>query len=174
MRLSFCIRVENMANNERVTFLCNWHGRQFCTHSKVTLLFFEPKQKVNLMFDRVKQHVREHKEAYVVGLIATGTCLIMRDIVSQSINRDVIVVAGRDAIVARKKIAMHNVSFISADRQGPPSWVVRCLETGDVFKSQRTAARELNVTPSNLSRHLNGLQDTAQGLHFERIAMAVA
>jgi hypothetical protein len=128
-------------------------------------------------YQRVKTHLQENKRTY---LAATGgaafagiTCLIVRGIASQSINRDVIVTAGRDAIVARKRIVMRNVSFISAERQGSPSWVVRLKETGEIFTSQRAAAAATGVTASNISRQLNGLQENAQGLHFERICLAV-
>ena len=61
---------------------------------------------------------------------------------------------------------------VEANRQGPPSWVVRCLETGEVFSSQNKAAEVLNVSPHDISLYLNGLKDNAGGLHFERICMA--
>lgn len=61
---------------------------------------------------------------------------------------------------------------ISANRQGAPSWVVRCLESGEVYPSQRAAAIANGIAESDLSRHLNGLRDLAENLHFERICMA--
>lgn len=120
----------------------------------------------------VIEHVKKYQLVYVSIGVATITCLIMRGVASQSASRDVIVTAGRDAIVARKGIAMDNVSFISSNRQGPPSWVVRCLETGDVFTSQNSAAAELGITATNISRQINGLQENAQGFHFERLCIA--
>lgn len=61
---------------------------------------------------------------------------------------------------------------ISANRSGAPSWVVRCLETGEVYPSQRSAAIANGIAESDLSRHLNGIRDLAENLHFERICMA--
>jgi hypothetical protein len=102
---------------------------------------------------------------------------------SQHIRGDVIVPAQGDAIVLGKSVensiiflgenkgTLNNVSYISANRPGPPSWVVRCLETDMLFTSQKKAALEMDITPSNISRHLNGLQETAEGYHFERICM---
>lgn len=125
---------------------------------------------------KAKEHFRKNKKFYIRAACGIGvagiTWAITRGVASQPISRDVIVTAGRDAIVSRKKIVMDNVSFISADRQGPPSWVVRCKETGDIFTSQNAAAADLGITKSNISRHLNGLQENAQGFHLERICLA--
>lgn len=126
-------------------------------------------------YRQIKFHVLKHQVRYAAGggaALAGITCLVMRGVATQPISRDLIVTAGRDAIVARKKVVMDNVSFISADRQGPPSWVVRCKETGEIFTSQNSAASEMGITKSNISRHLNGLQENAQGNHFERICLA--
>jgi hypothetical protein len=67
---------------------------------------------------------------------------------------------------------MNNVSFISSNRQGSPSWVVRCIETDEVFTSQRKAALALDIPQSELSQHLSGRLDSAHGRTFERICMA--
>jgi hypothetical protein len=75
-------------------------------------------------------------------------------------------------IVSEKIGVLNNISYISSNRPGPPSWVVRCLETGLIFTSQAKACVEMDITPSDMSKHLNGVQDTARGFHFERICMA--
>jgi hypothetical protein len=43
-----------------------------------------------------------------------------------------------------------------ARKQGPPSYVIRCVETGQIFTSQAEACRMLGIDPSRMSRHLNG------------------
>ena len=96
----------------------------------------------------------------------------MRSNVSQSISSSVTGTAGSNVIGTGKKVVMYNVSYISADRQGPPSWVIRCKETGTLFTSQRMATLEMSITETNISKQLNGLQENAQGYHFERICMA--
>jgi hypothetical protein len=128
------------------------------------------------MKERIKEHFEKHKIAYSCGLTGLGvagiTCIIIRDYVSQPISSNVIGAAGSNVIGAGKKVVINKVSFISANRQGPPSWVVRCKETGSIFTSQRSAASEMGITQVNLSRHLNGMQDHAEGYHFERICLA--
>ncbi len=67
---------------------------------------------------------------------------------------------------------LNSVSFILSNRQGPPSWVVRCKETGDIFASQNSAANGMNLPANEISKHLNGVMDTVRGFTFERICMA--
>jgi hypothetical protein len=133
------------------------------------------------MFDRIKQHVKDHKEAYIaggVGLgigavgVAIGTRLIVGDNVSLPISRGISVTAERGISVLGKRVVMNNVSYISSNRSGPPSWVVRCVETNAIFSSQSGAASEMNLSASEISKHLNGMMDNVRGYHFERICMA--
>ena len=75
-------------------------------------------------------------------------------------------------ILIGKSNVLNNVSYISANRQGPPSWVVRCIETGKIFTSQHLTALEMDLPENELSRHLNGALDHVRGFTFERICMA--
>jgi hypothetical protein len=141
----------------------------------------------------VKKHVEDNKGFYVglgAGVALAGiTFLIMRQCSNCSISRAIGVTAkrapgvpgkasvnalevNRGGLVLGNSYALNNVSFISSNRQGPPSWVVRCLETGNVFTSQRAAALAMKFSESHLSEHLNGLRDHIDGYHFERICLA--
>jgi hypothetical protein len=123
----------------------------------------------------IKEHISRHKVAYSFGsgfIVAGITFCIMRGVASQPISRGIAVTAERGIAVLGKKVVMNNVSYISAHRQGPPSWVVRCLETGHIFSSQNSAALEMGILKSDLSQHLNGVKDHANGFHFERICLA--
>jgi hypothetical protein len=139
------------------------------------------------MKEEIKEHVVEHKVVYAFagGIIFAGiTCYIMRDIVNpQPISRDIAVTAQRDIAVLGEKVVsqsvignenvLHNVSYFISNRQGPPSWVVRCKETGELFTSQNSAAREMNISSSELSKHLRGGLTEVRGHTFERICMTV-
>jgi hypothetical protein len=128
----------------------------------------------------IKEHFEKNKKLYIgvgiglaVGLgLAGGTCLIMRAHSGSTIMRDTIVHAKRDTIVLGKKSTLNQVSYISSNRQGPPSWVVQCKETGGIFSSQASAAAEMGLSTSRLSQHLNGVTDHVNGFHFERICLA--
>jgi hypothetical protein len=124
----------------------------------------------------IKAHIEKHKVAYsfAAGAALAGiTAVIMRDVISQPISRGPAVTAqGGNVAVLGKRAVMSNVSFVSANRPGPPSWIVRCLETNEYFSSQKKAALTMGIPQSELSQHLNGLRDTVRGRTFERICLA--
>lgn len=128
------------------------------------------------MYTTIKNHIEEHKLAYSCVatsiVVATFTTLIMRGVTSQHISVTIGDAAGGAIGVAGKNVAMNNVSLISSNRKGSPSWVVRCIETGLVFTSQRKAALAMNISQDHLSNHLNGARDNVGGFTFERICMA--
>jgi len=126
--------------------------------------------------EKFKAHIKKYKVVYVAGttgsIFAGITYIIMRGVASQPIRGAIGVPAEGDIVVLGKKVVIGNISYISADRQGPPSWVVRCKETGEIFTSQKAAAKEMGILASQLSQHLNGVRDHVDTYHFERICMA--
>ncbi|MET0786296.1 MAG: hypothetical protein ABWY25_06280 [Paenisporosarcina sp.] len=127
-------------------------------------------------YDQVKAHVKRHEVVYscvATGIVvATFTTIIMRGVASQHIRGAIGVPTQRTIGVLGKNVVISNVSYISANRQGPPSWVVRCKETGNIFTSQAKAAFEMGLPKDHLSNHLNGARDNVGGFTFERICMA--
>lgn len=144
---------------------------------------------------KMKIHVRKNKKVYIavgatfVVTVAGITVIIMRSHSDSSIGRGISVTAkrgpavpgetsvnalevNRGGLVLGNSYALNNVSFISSNRSGPPSWVIRCLETGKIFSSQNSCANEMELTSSELSKHLNGIMENVNGYHFERICMA--
>lgn len=108
--------------------------------------------------------------------VATRSFTIMRDH-----SRPIRVAVGEPAQgavgVLGEKVKIKNstlnvVSYVSSERQGPPSWIVRCKETGDIFTSQKAASIEMGLSQAHISLHLNGKMDHVRGFTFERIAMA--
>ena len=135
---------------------------------------------MNDVVSRVKTHVKKHKEGYITGgvfvALAGITVLIVRN-QHQCISSSVTGTAGHSVTVTGHNIeikdnTLNMVSYISSERQGPPSWVVRCVETDQVYTSQRNAAIAMEIAESNISKHLNGLQESAEGYHFVRLCMA--
>lgn len=129
-------------------------------------------------------HFEKNWPKYAAGAIgvASFTCFMMRGTLLQ-IGRGIPVTAqggipvlGETAtiqnIVSGKKNVLNSVSYFSSNRQGPPSWVVRCKETGDLFTSQNSAAITMDLPSSEISRHLNGTLNDVRGFTFERICMA--
>ena len=96
----------------------------------------------------------------------------MRGIASRHISGGISVTAQGGISVLGKNVVMDNVSYISSNRKGSPSWVVRCIETDVIFTSQKAAAKAMELSQAEVSKHLNGMMDNVRGYHFERICMA--
>jgi hypothetical protein len=124
------------------------------------------------MKQKVKQHFKDYQGVYAIVVTAGITYLIMRQNSKLSIRGATIAPAKGATIVLGQNNTLSNVSYISSNRQGPPSWVVRCLETDAIFASQKSAAEAMGINAGVLSSHLNGFRDHVNGYHFERICMA--
>ncbi len=124
------------------------------------------------MNEKIKTHWEKYKQTYItvgVGVVVGVTIFIVARKTAPTLN------IGKSAVVTdvNQFVTKGDLNYtITSNRQGPPSWVVRCLETGEVFSSQNKAAEALKVSPHDISLSLNGLKDNAGGLHFERICIA--
>ena len=126
--------------------------------------------------EKLKAHWEKYKQTYItVGVsIAVGVMVGVGVYVltkQKNPNIKVDISGNTDSNPIGVNLGTLNYT-VEANRQGPPSWVVRCLETGEVFSSQRKAAEELGVSDRDISTHLNGMKDNVGGLHFERICMS--
>lgn len=64
------------------------------------------------------------------------------------------------------------VTVVEREGRGHPGYLVRCLETNEIFPSQKNAANILNVPAQVISKHLSGEYNDANGYHLERINIA--
>lgn len=115
---------------------------------------------------KVRIHYRKHKKVYLVGsyvVVAGAVFVVTRaTIPSRGISNTAI-------LVWRNKQMIKLVI-----RRGHPGYVVRCLETGEIFASIRRAAEANGISASTLRQHLAGKQDAVSGLHFEKLGEALA
>jgi len=65
------------------------------------------------------------------------------------------------------------VSVVEREGRGHPGYIVRCIETGDMFLSQKEVAKAYNCPDSILSMHLRGKIPDFAGHHFERVGIAL-
>ena len=101
------------------------------------------------MFDRIKQHVKDHKEAYIAG--AGG--LVVGGIGGAALASNVQVVQIVDAF--NLKFFSPTTSIVIASL-GDPGDVVQSLTTKEVWASRGQAARALGVSHAQISQHLSG------------------
>lgn len=117
-------------------------------------------------YQKVKGHLQRHKEAYVTG----AGCMAIGLAVGKGPELKQVV----DSFKIQYKTVTTNVVTANLTRRGHPGYIVKCVETGEMFASQNRAAEAFrSVTPANLSQHLNGRMSHAGGMHFERIGEAI-
>lgn len=123
-----------------------------------------PKDEVISKYKRIKDHVRKNKMTYVVGaagvVLTTVTFVVTRRVYAPTFLGKVVI---KDSVLWIQTYTRWN---------GPPSWVIRCVENDDIFTSQADAARRMGLSASRLSSHLNGKTEHVKGYHFKRVAMA--
>jgi hypothetical protein len=125
------------------------------------------------MFNRIKSHFRENKKYYLVG---TGGVIVGAVVVVGTLYG----MGGSIQIVDAYKLQINSPTtnnvwqVIEVWRKGPPSWVVRNKNTGELFLSQTQAALANDVTPKMMSDHMRGVLPHLNGEVFERVALAAA
>lgn len=120
--------------------------------------------------ERIKRHIKKHRVAYSVGgvVVIAGTFFML--------GRYVGMRSGPNAWLNAKKIVIKDNIFLIRTyvrQQGPPSWIIECIETGDKFVSQAAAAREMGLSKAEISQYFNGNRHNVGGYTFARLAMAV-
>jgi len=123
----------------------------------------------------VKEHFAKYRNIYITaGIVVLGS--VVTGFTVYSVTKTDIKPVSIGDIHENSNVAVNlggtlNYTIQSA-RKGPPSWVVRCLETGQLYSSQEKASKELGINKATLSRHLNGLLDEVNHLHFERVCLS--
>jgi hypothetical protein len=153
-----------------------------CPSNQLTNLTGEAvKEEITEKYERVKEHVKKHREGYFVGALGLAgiTWLIMREPRTTPLG-------GVDRL-ARESTGSFNsarslfgsasnkvVTTIHNGSRGHPGFITRCIETGDQFETQTDAARFFGIPVNIMSQHLNRGRDLAEGLHFERVPLLTA
>lgn len=111
---------------------------------------------------RVKQHLKDNKKVYLVGTGCLVTGYLLRPQVVNIVD------------VCNVKYKSPTVNIVSTElaRRGHPGNLIKCIETGEVFASQRRAAEALGIERVDLYKHLKGLTDSVKGFTFEILGEA--
>jgi hypothetical protein len=127
---------------------------------------------------RVKEHYQRNKKKYIIGsyvlAITAGGAIVYWATKDGALGAvDIDVSPTFSEIEFGDNGTLNNITYIMSKRQGPPSWVVWCEETEEAFMSQHSAAVAKGISQTTMSKHLNGSLETADGLHFKRLCLAV-
>ena len=122
------------------------------------------KHRVVQKYEQIKAHVRKNQKTYYIStifVVAGVTFLVTRRVYRP------------DYVFAKKVVIKDSMLFFGtfARDQGPPSYLVECVETGAKYLSQVACADAEGISASTLSQHLNGARDHIHGKHYVRLAM---
>lgn len=139
---------------------------------------------------KVRDHFKQNWKLYAgIGAgvaVASVTCLIMKnnDLLcgscsplrcgSEELGRAVVDNTTRSSIFGwgnTSSTVNNAVTTIHQGTRGPSGFVTRCIDTGELFQSQRLAASTFGISESALSSHLNKGVPLDQGLSFERLGV---
>jgi hypothetical protein len=134
--------------------------------------------------EKTKAHFRKYKTWYCcagAGLLGAGITLVIMKGRSAWVGN----AASDEDLILNKLFARsfnffshHNnvtsniVTVVERDGRGHPGYIVRCLETNEIFPSQHAASASLGIPATVISDHLRGKFEDANGLHLERILVA--
>ena len=130
-------------------------------------------------WERVKKHFRENRKLYLAG----GVCLVAGVVLGYSLKDD-----GDDVkMEALGDINLGDINFgelektthnttnnVTVNMGGHTHKIVKNTSTGEVFESVSAAAESAGVSPSMMSRHVNGHKDHISGDVYEIIGIGTA
>ena len=125
--------------------------------------------------ESIKNHVREHKKAYVIGgtVAAVGAAAGVGYILGVRTapkNVETLVAPSNTINGLAWKPTMSIEVVVEA--LGDPGNIVQDLTTGTIYASQRQAATALGVHPGRISDHLNGRTADVGGHILQKLGKA--
>jgi hypothetical protein len=123
--------------------------------------------------DKAKEVVKKYWKPVTVGVVITGVTFV----VTRRISTQYLHIEGTSTFIDKavvKEGPLYNVFNIYGHgfKNHGPSWMVRCKETGVLFRSQEHAAKTMGLSETHLSYHVRGLRHNVGGYHFERLGVA--
>ena len=118
--------------------------------------------------DRVKDHVRENKKTYISTSIAVVTTAVVTLIVVNAKNESVkLTIDSWKPVQYKSPHVSQNVVEVPA--RGHRGNVIYCPELKRFWSSQNEVSKDLKISPTTLSQHLNGGREHISNLTFERL-----
>ena len=108
--------------------------------------------------EKVKAHLKRHKIKYIATstfLIGLGVGVAIHRKPMVSLNTGAQAVSGVHVVInGTQEIINKSENIITFG--GHQTKIVECIETGEIFKKVRDAAKSAGVEAYNMSKHLNG------------------
>lgn len=129
---------------------------------------------------RFKSHVERNKKVYIVSGVSVVLGIVGGYLLPKSVEGRGDVYEGPVIDLDSLEIEDSEVNILSPQTHiynttnnygGYQSKIVKNLDTGEVFESQKAAAESVGVSEQAMSRHLSGCSDDIHGNVFDRIGM---
>lgn len=142
--------------------------------------------------EKLRAHWQEWRGFYIgvaVGVVLAGiTLLVVRGALRSHVLRaDPMIGAGNvlDGTESRAlrlgsneitgSVSLYNSDYntvnVYTGTSGHPGFMTRCIETGEVFRTQKMAAEAFGISERIMRLHLNEGYPLAEGIHFERLGV---
>jgi hypothetical protein len=128
--------------------------------------------------DRFKAHIKRNQVKYAFGagiVVTVGIYVVTKRV---TVRYMPVRIEGTNLLMNRvlfKKSAMYHITNVFGAPVNRLSIVVKCVETGVEKNSLAAMAREMGISKSALSQHLNfpDMHPSVQGYHFKKLGYAV-
>lgn len=122
---------------------------------------------MNERIEKIKKHIKENRKVYVAAIagaaIGAVGVIVLKDTPTMVSIKETLNFKWRSPTT-------NNVIVFPA--LGDPGNVVQVVETGTIYASQGQAARELGVSATEISQHLNGKNPDVKGKHLKVLGKA--
>jgi len=117
--------------------------------------------------DRAKTHIKKYKTTYLIA----GS-LVLGVIIGRAYLPRIITINNAVSPIFNNAPTFTNSPVINnANLGGHAHKLVKCLDTGQIWETVKDAADAAGVTPSMMSRHINGHRDHISDLHYAIIGL---
>ncbi len=124
------------------------------------------KDQLQEKYEQVKTHVRQRRAIY----ISAGAGVVVGAAGAALLYKTATVLNVRQVQILPYKSTQTVEVYVEA--LGDPGNIVQDTTTGIIYASQGQAARELQLSPSELSKHMRGRNNHVKGHVFELLGKA--
>jgi hypothetical protein len=118
-------------------------------------------------WEAVKDHVSRNRTVYITVCACIVTAGLTYLVIRDDEEETTIEISADDSTnIINSAVEKLNIYNLAPGRPGKP---VLHIESGNIYRSYRDAARALNVDETNLSHHLHGRQEHVHGHHFKDV-----
>ena len=123
--------------------------------------------------EQIKKHFKKNKVVYISTACGVGVGLVAGILISKNVVNKTTVAEMKNIVAWKPTQITKQVIEVTVEALGDPGNVVQDTTTGTIYASQGQAARALDVSPSEISKHLAGQKSAVRGHVFVKLGKAL-